>query len=79
MSDGPLTHQPRPQAPSGAGSRCACFLYGLAFRLARSLAIPSSDLADKNKSQEGAFSQRAQCFSSCAPPEARGRLKPAGS
>jgi hypothetical protein len=79
MPDEPLTHEAGPRWDSGAGARCGCFLYSIAFRLARSLAIPPAEPVEKGRSPEGAYAQHAQPFSSCAPPEAGGRLTPAGS
>jgi hypothetical protein len=81
MSGDPFTNPRSPQWRLGAGPRWhsgATFLYGLAFRIARRLAIPSTDLVDREGSRQAAVTQPARPASSCAHPEAP-TLKTAGS
>ena len=61
-------------ARSGAAPHCARFLYGLAFGLSRSLAVPSADLADGDGVWMGASSQGAGCPASCPPAEEHGQI-----
>jgi hypothetical protein len=63
--------QGRASTRSGARPKCARFLYGLAFGLSRSLAIPSRDVADGDGHCKGAASQGAECLS-CPPADACG-------
>jgi hypothetical protein len=63
---------------AGVRARCACFVYGLAFRIARRLAISSPELVDKNL-REGISCQPVRRVSSCPPSEVHGRLESAES